>query len=104
MGGISLQPADPASPDAMALVEQLDRYLTALYPAESNHLLSIEALRQPSVVFLTACVDGRIAGCGAMVNQEGAYAEWRSRRRCGYSSRRGIGGVRRSANIRRMIR
>src|SRR5438132_380077 len=75
MPSVSIQPADPASADAVALLQQLDAYLLSLYPPESNHLLSIEALRQPNVVFLTAVVDGRVAGCGAMVNQDGEYAE-----------------------------
>ncbi|MCI0388142.1 MAG: GNAT family N-acetyltransferase [Acidobacteria bacterium] len=46
-----------------------------LYPAESNHLLPVEALRQPNVIFLTASVDGAVAGCGAFVNHDGEYAE-----------------------------
>jgi putative acetyltransferase len=45
-----------------------------LYPPESNHILPVDALRQPNVTFLTACADKRIAGCGSFVNQ-GAYAE-----------------------------
>jgi putative acetyltransferase len=66
---------DPASPEAFNLIEQLDSYLTRLYPAESNHLLPIEFLRQPNVTFLTARVDGKVAGCGAFVNHGGEYAE-----------------------------
>src|SRR5262249_25029573 len=31
--------------------------------------------RLPTVTFLTAWVDGRVAGCGAFVNQGGEYAE-----------------------------
>ena len=70
-----IQVDDPASPEASKLIEQLDGYLTGLYPAESNHLLPVESLRQPTVTFLTASVDGKVAGCGAFVNQGGAYAE-----------------------------
>src|SRR5947209_3152703 len=75
MRSVTIQPADPASADAFALLQQLDTYLLGLYPPESNHLLSVEALRQPNVIFLSATVDGRVAGCGAVVNQAGAYAE-----------------------------
>jgi len=32
-------------------------------------------LRDPNVVFLVARIDGRVAGCGAFVNQRGEYAE-----------------------------
>jgi putative acetyltransferase len=72
---IIIQPADPASPDVRALIEQLDRYLGGLYPAESNHLLSVDGLRQPHVTFLAAMLDSRLVGCGAMVNHHGEYAE-----------------------------
>jgi putative acetyltransferase len=66
---------DPASPFARGLIEQLDSHMASLYPAESNHLLPVETLRQPNVTFLTARVDGEVAGCGAFVNQGGEYAE-----------------------------
>jgi len=75
MRHVTIQVDDPASPAARELIERLDGYLTGLYPAESNHLLPVESLRQPNVTFLTASVDGQIAGCGAFVNQSGEYAE-----------------------------
>src|SRR5262245_66346792 len=75
MRHILIQTDDPASPAARELIERLDILMSSLYPAESNHLLSVEALRQPNVTFLTAGVDGDVAGCGAFVNQGGEYAE-----------------------------
>jgi putative acetyltransferase len=75
MEQILIQVNDPASPAARELIERLDKYLTDLYPAESNHLLSVEELQRPNVTFLTANVDGEVAGCGAFVNQGGEYAE-----------------------------
>jgi putative acetyltransferase len=75
MQHITVQISDPASSEARALIEKLDGYLFGLYPAESIHLLSVESLRQPNVTFLTASVDGEVAGCGAFVNQDGEYAE-----------------------------
>lgn len=75
MRDIVIQPTDPASPEGRGLIDQLDAYLTAMYPSESNHLLPVEALRDPNVVFLVARIDGRVAGCGAFVNQRGEYAE-----------------------------
>ncbi len=78
MRHVRIQVEDPASPEARKLIEQLDGYLTGLYPAESNHLLPVESLRQPNVTFLVASVDGEVAGCGAFVNQDGQdekYAE-----------------------------
>ena len=75
MRQVLIQVSDPASPAARELIERLDKYLTSLYPAESNHLLSVEDLKRPGVTFLTAVVDGEVAGCGAFVNQGGDYAE-----------------------------
>src|SRR5499427_8460508 len=75
MRHVLIQVGDPASPAARELIGQLDKYLTDLYPAESNHLLPIEELQRPNVTFLTASVDGEVAGCGAFVNQGGEYAE-----------------------------
>jgi len=75
MHDVAIQIDDPASPAVAKLIEQLDSYMGSLYPAESNHLLPIDALRQPNVTFLTACVNGRVVGCGAVVNHDGEYAE-----------------------------
>ena len=74
MANVTIQPGDPGSPDVRKLIEQLDRYLGGLYPPESNHLLSIDALRHPSVTFLTAMLDGQLVGCGALVDH-GEYGE-----------------------------
>ena len=46
--------ADPAHPPVRSMVEELDAYLVPLYPAESNHLLDIESLRQPEMRFFAA--------------------------------------------------
>jgi putative acetyltransferase len=66
---------DPASPAAAQLLEQLDSYLTALYPPESMDILSATELRQPNVVFLTARLDDQAVGCGAVVKHSNGFAE-----------------------------
>jgi putative acetyltransferase len=70
MPTILIAPADPA--EAGDLIRELDAYQASLYPAESNHLLPLESLRQPNVTFLVARVDDQVAGCGAFVR----YAEY----------------------------
>jgi len=75
MRHVLIQIDDPSSPAARELIGRLDELMTGLYPAESNHLLPVEALLEPGVTFLTASVDGEVAGCGAFVNQGGEYAE-----------------------------
>ncbi len=65
----------PNQPDIVALLAQLDAYFAALYPAESNHLLDIDSLARPGVVFLVARgADARLLGCAAFV-ERGSYAE-----------------------------
>jgi putative acetyltransferase len=58
----------PDQPDVRALIAELDEYQGSLYPAESNHLLDISSLCQPSVLFAVARdADGVAHGCGAVV-------------------------------------
>ncbi len=49
--------------------------MAALYPAESNHLLDIDALRRPNVTFVVMRVDGQAVGCGALVTTAGSWTE-----------------------------
>jgi putative acetyltransferase len=65
----------PRTPDVVALIEELDGYLKALYPAESNHLLDLDALERPNVAFCVARDAGRAVGCGAAVLMPEGYAE-----------------------------
>jgi putative acetyltransferase len=71
---ISITFARTDNPEAVRLIEELDAYLTALYPPDCNHLLSAEELLKPNVSFFIAKVDGATAGCGALINQ-GDYGE-----------------------------
>jgi putative acetyltransferase len=56
------------------LIEDLDRHLNRLYPAESNHLMDLNALCAPDVRFFVADVEGESVGCGA-VKQFAGYTE-----------------------------
>ncbi len=62
---ITIQPEAPAEPEVRALIEDLDALMISLYPAESNHLLDIETLRQPDIKFFVARYDDVAVGCGA---------------------------------------
>lgn len=65
----------PDQPEVRAMLEQLDAYCAALYPAESNHLMDIASLLQDGVLFLVARdAGGRAVGCAALVNR-GGYGE-----------------------------
>jgi putative acetyltransferase len=52
MDEIRVMPVDPTSAQAVELIAALDRYLSALYPPDSNHLVAPAALAQPGAVFL----------------------------------------------------
>jgi putative acetyltransferase len=56
--------ADPGDPPVKAMVEELDAYLIPLYPAESNHLLDIETLRQPEMRFFAAFRGSEVLAIG----------------------------------------
>jgi putative acetyltransferase len=72
---LQIGPSDPATPGASRLLEELDAYLSTLYPPESNHLLSLEALRRPDSTFFLAALEDRPVACGAIVNHQGEYGE-----------------------------
>ena len=54
----------PDSPDAVALIGELDDHLGALYASESRHGFSVEKLLRDGVKFFVARDGGRPAGCG----------------------------------------
>jgi putative acetyltransferase len=57
---------DPRIPSSVALIEELDRYLNGLYPAESNYLMDLDALCAPDVRFFAAIAEADMLGCGAV--------------------------------------
>ena len=65
----------PAQADVRALLRQLDAHMSSLYPAESNHLLGIEALLQPDIRFYVARQNGTARGCGALKLENDGTAE-----------------------------
>lgn len=92
MADIVISPGDAGDPAVQSLVRALDDYLTALYPPESNHGLSIDALRAPEVSLVVAWLDGTAIGCGA-IRLAGGFAE--VKRMYVVPGARGIGAGRR---------
>ena len=69
---VTVAQESPRQAEVVRLVEELDAYLTGLYPPESNHLLDVETLAQPDIRFLVARQDGAAMGCVALrVDPEG---------------------------------
>jgi putative acetyltransferase len=75
MADVRIDVTDPTSAEARALLTELDHYQRSLYPPESVHLLSSEALSRDGVVFLGAFRNERLVACGAYVNHGGEYGE-----------------------------
>jgi putative acetyltransferase len=66
---------DPAQPDIIALLEHGDAEAARLYPAESNHLLPLDSLREANVLFHVARdASGAALATGAVV-LKGDWAE-----------------------------
>lgn len=65
----------PHQPEVEALLHQSDAYARALYPPESNHLVSLDELARPEVRFFVARDGSRAVGCAALVLNGKAAAE-----------------------------
>jgi putative acetyltransferase len=71
---IAIEPLSRPTPDAAALIAELDGVLGAVYEPEQRHGLSIEQVFGPRVRFFVARLDGEAVGCGAVALFED-YAE-----------------------------
>jgi hypothetical protein len=56
----------PDSADALALIDELERYLAPMYPHDSEHGLSAAGLVSQGVAFFIIRCDDRPAGCGGL--------------------------------------
>jgi GNAT superfamily N-acetyltransferase len=57
----------PDSPDAAALIAELDAYLIPLYPLEAHYGYDVEKLLREDVAFFVVRQDGLAAGCGGVL-------------------------------------
>ena len=65
----------PDTPEAMALIEELQTHLESFYPPESRHGFSVEKLIAQGVAFFVLRVDGQPAGCGGILLVGHEYGE-----------------------------
>jgi putative acetyltransferase len=70
-----ITPEHPASPDATALIAELDAHLTRLYPSESRHGFSVQKLIADDVAFFVIRDGGAPAGCGGIKLLGAEYGE-----------------------------
>jgi putative acetyltransferase len=72
---IAITEERPDTPDAQALIEELEAHLATLYPRESRHGFSVEKLLRERVAFFVSRDDGQAAGCGGVMIVGSEYAE-----------------------------
>src|SRR5215831_4581999 len=65
----------PDSPDAQALILELETHLASFYPQESRHGYSVEKLITQGVAFFVLRDNGTPAGCGGIQLFGSAYGE-----------------------------
>jgi GNAT superfamily N-acetyltransferase len=64
--GVEFVQERPDTPEAIALIEELESYLTPLYPQESRHGFSVDKLIREGVAFFVIRHNGAPAGCGGI--------------------------------------
>jgi putative acetyltransferase len=62
----SIEPLAADSPALQALIRKSEEYMSALYPAESNHFEDVQGLLPPKGVMLGVFASGEMIGCGAV--------------------------------------
>jgi GNAT superfamily N-acetyltransferase len=72
---VSIVREQPDSPDASALIAELDAVLTPHYPPQSRHGFSVGKLLREGVHFFVARVDGTPAACGGLLFVGEDYVE-----------------------------
>lgn len=88
---LSIGPEDPRWAEPAALVAALDAYCASLYAEEENHLLSLDDLAAPDVIFLVVREAGRAVGCGAVRLDPSGYGEIKRMMVAPQARGRGIG-------------
>lgn len=74
---MNIRQAAPDEPGAIALLSASHELMRSLFPAETNHFLSVEALKAEGITFFLAEYGGQAIGCGALASR-GDYGEVKS--------------------------
>src|SRR5215472_9505685 len=63
---IRIEIAPTATEEVRALVDELETLLSAAYPPEQRHGLTLDAIFQPHIRFFLARLRGAVVGCGGV--------------------------------------
>ena len=74
---LAIHPVSPRDPRAMALLSESHALMNALFPAEENHYLDIDALCDEGITLFGAEESGELLGCAALARRDG-YGEVKS--------------------------
>ena len=74
---ITVEKGDPRDPQATALLQSSHALMQGLFPAASNHYLSIDDLCTPEISFFIARQNDTVLGTGALANKS-SYGEIKS--------------------------
>jgi len=66
---------NPDQPDIRAMLATSDAYMSALYPAESNHLVDVTTLQSANARFVVGRRGGVCVACGAVILAGAGTAE-----------------------------
>src|SRR5262249_25931137 len=72
---VTIAPERPDTPDAAALINELQTHLESFYPPESRHGFSVEKLIAQGGAFFVLRVDGGGGGCGGILLVRKEYGE-----------------------------
>ncbi|MEE2775655.1 MAG: GNAT family N-acetyltransferase [Acidobacteriota bacterium] len=80
MTSLEIRQDDLTGPEIAALLQEHLDEMYRITPPESVHALDLKELRQPSVTFWSAWLDGELVGCGALKEMDACSAEIKSMR------------------------
>ena len=88
---IVIEPGDPQADDVRALLERHLTFAFETTPPDDVHALDVDGLRDPSLHFFTARLDGRLVGIGALKELDPAHAELKSMHTAAAARGQGVG-------------
>jgi putative acetyltransferase len=90
---LEIRVADPGLPDVVALLEGHLAFAALHSPPEDVHALDLDALRHPSITFLTARRAGQLLGVGALKVLDPDHGELKSMHTLSASRGSGVGAA-----------